>query len=460
MPSAIQRGEVWYVRFHDETGQRVSKRTNAKGRREAEALANELETDAERRRMGLAPKRMGAAITLGELCEWWLENRCPPASRKGARWRFTSRVLSFPIAALPLQHVTAARLEGHFFALEKLHPGQSVTINHVRANLRAAFNCARKAELWSGPNVAADTDPRKVPRRAYDTLSAEEVPRMLAFVPAHWRGFFAAAVFQGLRKGECAGLRKPDADLARDLLTIRASYDGETTKGGHADVVPIAPPFRPFIEAAMRSPGLYLFGDRAGKMRGPECDPQEVLRTVLGAAGLVTGYDHTCRRKSCRTGSKPHVEQHADKAPRKCPRCKMKLWPVPLARPIRFQDLRHSCATILLRSGVDAHRVQRILRHASITTTTGIYGHLLTEDLRGAFGAFTPTAPPVAPREPAEKMAASAEMGSNRGPSDSEQEKRGPDPLENLQRDPALFVERATGIEPATLSLGSSCSTS
>src|SRR6266550_5541430 len=39
----------------------------------------------------------------------------------------------------------------------------------------------------------------------------------------------------------------------------------------------------------------------------------------------------------------------------------------------------------MLRAGVDAHRVQRILRHASVTTTTtGTYGHLSLEDLRDA----------------------------------------------------------------------------
>jgi integrase len=41
------------------------------------------------------------------------------------------------------------------------------------------------------------------------------------------------------------------------------------------------------------------------------------------------------------------------------------------ARPMRFHDLRHTAATLMLRAGVDAHRVQRILRHASVATTTG-----------------------------------------------------------------------------------------
>ena len=42
-------------------------------------------------------------------------------------------------------------------------------------------------------------------------------------------------------------------------------------------------------------------------------------------------------------------------------------------RAIRLHDLRHSCATLLFAMGVDAATVQRILRHSSISVTTGTY---------------------------------------------------------------------------------------
>jgi excisionase family DNA binding protein len=51
---------------------------------------------------------------------------------------------------------------------------------------------------------------------------------------------------------------------------------------------------------------------------------------------------------------------------------------------MHFHDLRHSTATLLLRAGVDAHRVQRLLRHRDVRTTTTIYGHLDVDDLRAA----------------------------------------------------------------------------
>jgi hypothetical protein len=45
---------------------------------------------------------------------------------------------------------------------------------------------------------------------------------------------------------------------------------------------------------------------------------------------------------------------------------------------------------------VDPHRVQRVLRHASVTTTTGTYAHLAIEDLRDAVSKIGPR-----PLEPA-----------------------------------------------------------
>ena len=57
---------------------------------------------------------------------------------------------------------------------------------------------------------------------------------------------------------------------------------------------------------------------------------------------------------------------------------------------MRFHDLRHSVATLLLRERVDAHRVQRLLRHRDVKTTTGTYGHLVVGDLREAINLLPP----------------------------------------------------------------------
>lgn len=45
---------------------------------------------------------------------------------------------------------------------------------------------------------------------------------------------------------------------------------------------------------------------------------------------------------------------------------------------MRFHDLRHSAATILLAMGVPAKMVQELLGHSNITITLNVYGHVLS----------------------------------------------------------------------------------
>jgi integrase len=54
---------------------------------------------------------------------------------------------------------------------------------------------------------------------------------------------------------------------------------------------------------------------------------------------------------------------------------------------LRVHDLRHSCATLLFTMGVPPATVQRILRHSSITVTTGTYVDVIEAVQRDALGA-------------------------------------------------------------------------
>ena len=60
----------------------------------------------------------------------------------------------------------------------------------------------------------------------------------------------------------------------------------------------------------------------------------------------------------------------------------MKLWPKALVRPIRFPDLRHTTASLLLTAGASTAVMQRILRHSDPRITTEVYGHLVPDYLR------------------------------------------------------------------------------
>jgi len=81
------------------------------------------------------------------------------------------------------------------------------------------------------------------------------------------------------REGELLGLRKSDVDMVAGTIAVRRSYDdADTSKGGHADLIPIAAGLRSYLAEAMLSArGEYVFPDTEGRMRSRKTK----LRTVL-----------------------------------------------------------------------------------------------------------------------------------------------------------------------------------
>ena len=45
-------------------------------------------------------------------------------------------------------------------------------------------------------------------------------------------------------------------------------------------------------------------------------------------------------------------------------------------RRIRYHDLRHSCASLLLANGVPMKQIQEWLEHSDFSTTANVYAHL------------------------------------------------------------------------------------
>jgi integrase len=46
---------------------------------------------------------------------------------------------------------------------------------------------------------------------------------------------------------------------------------------------------------------------------------------------------------------------------------------------IRFQDLRHTCATLLFTRGVHPKVVSEVLGHSSVSSTLDVYSHMIPE---------------------------------------------------------------------------------
>jgi hypothetical protein len=130
MASVYLKRSTWYARFKDHAGAWRSQATKAANKTEPKRLALDLERLAERQRFGLEPLPSESTLTLGELCEWWLDERCPEPSRAGEGNRLSLHVLRTPLAALPIPQVTAAALDGRLRVsptCRRFHPATTLS---------------------------------------------------------------------------------------------------------------------------------------------------------------------------------------------------------------------------------------------------------------------------------------------------------------------------------------------
>jgi len=390
MASVWKKGPSWWVKYRDGRGVYQQVRTTAPTKTEARRLALELERTAERQRLGLEPLPSSSNGTLGELVEWWLENRCSDASRKIETSRLKTNVVQRPIGRVPMAQLRGSDVEDLLRTMEA-EGGAAESVEHVRRKLRAIINAAKGAKgplRFVGPNPITDGEdapkPRKIPKRSYKLLGADEVEPVLLACEPRWRAAMATAIYTGIRPGELMALRKEDVDLEAGLLLVTRSWERDRPKDGDAEVLPIAKPLRPYLQAAIAaSPSAWVFPRPDGKPHSRDVDLVKVLRRAIAAAGFLEGWDHVCRR--CKAGGvEGHTTRHPDDGERRCERCNMRLWPRAIPRPVRWYDLRHTTATLLLRDGVSLALVSRLLRHSDPKITMQRYGHLVAEDLRGA----------------------------------------------------------------------------
>src|SRR5256712_4723179 len=377
MAEPFQRDGKWYGRVKNAVGLwRNVILAEARTKAQARELQDALALKPRRQRDGLGPMPTDRAFTVGALLRWWLNTYVAGKTWAGREEdRFRLYFESTDLIRLPVVTLTSGRLE--LFLQHWSQKGLApASVNKMRAMVRTAFNRARRADLVNGQNPASDTKPGKVPKRAAAFLEPHEVPRLLGELSREDRPLVATALYAGLRKGELFGLQKRDVDLKRRLLTVRRSYDNDTTKGAREEAVPIAAALMSYLEAALdASKGTLLFPRADGEMRTEADKLGKRLRSALSRAGIVEGYLHLCRR--CKRNAAPHEEKHPDCQRRHGPKCKMLLWPKALPRRFRLHDTRHTTATLLLAAGVDLYAVARILRHSDPKITFETYAHLV-----------------------------------------------------------------------------------
>jgi integrase len=312
-----------------------------------------------------------ARLTVGRWLETWLKNMKPPStapktwiSYEGfVRLHLAPCLGDIRLKELQPQHVRD-------FMSQCLGTGLSPrTVKHLRDALRAALNQAIGDDLIQR-NVAARVKPPEMEPRALDVYTPAEARMLIEAARGHrLEALFTAATALGLRKGECLGLQWPDIDFARLALTVAHNLQrvkrvrrGDVVKAGEAKTERLL----------QRRPK----GKKIKSLRMPAAvaeallrhrDRQAEERRLAGSAWKGDGkYVFT---STVGTPIEPRQLDHEFKA----------LCDAARLRRIRFHDLRHSAASILIAQGVHPKAIQELLRHSSIQLTMDTYGHLFDE---------------------------------------------------------------------------------
>ncbi|MBI1946364.1 MAG: site-specific integrase [Deltaproteobacteria bacterium] len=376
---------AWWIQFRGEDQARswVSERSSEPTRRLALAAAHERERLAERRLRGLEPMPSAERPpTLAQACQRYVDvGLSGRPSQMNTRSLLMTHVAG-DIAATRLDKLSVQQLNRFFDA--KLTELQPKSVKGLRGTIRAAINYELTHGTWQGANPISKTKPIPVPKKLREWVRPHEVAALIDAIDPEDRALFVVAVTMGLRKGELLGLKKCDVNMPERSLVVRRSWDRDQTKGKHDDKLPIPAEAAPWIGLAIDSSTSDLvFPGPDGKMRSRHFKAAAMLRRALGRAGVVDGYDHVCRKRGC-----GHVERATDAEQRLCPTHAMKLWPKPIPKQIRFHDLRASCVSGLVASGVSIFAGAKILRHTDPKITAEVYARTDPNNLRAEIDAL------------------------------------------------------------------------
>ena len=239
-----------------------------------------------------------------------------------------------------------ARRRGRLHAVDLADPerkrARRATANRVLTVFKAALNFAyvegnaNNPETWRRVRPFRDVD---APRVRY--LNKAECQRLLHACPSAFRDLVRGALLTGCRYGELACLRVADYVSDAGVVLVHG------TKSGKYRHVPLTDEGREFFErlTAGRLGDAFMF---------------------LRADAMPWGRAHQVRpiNEAC---------THAKISP-----------------PIRFHDLRHTYASLLVMAGAPLYVVSTVLGHADLRMTLRHYAHLSADHVSESVRAHLP----------------------------------------------------------------------
>ncbi|MGG1661748.1 tyrosine-type recombinase/integrase [Brevibacillus sp. NRS-1366] len=244
----------------------------------------------------------------------------------------------------------------------------SSSIQYHHRVLKNIFNRAVEWKVIKSNPVASVQKPKVVYKEnlPYDESEVQTLLVALQRELFHWRMMITLALTTGLRLGELLGLEWKHVDLNNGVIEVLQSV-ASSTRG---DIV----------------------------LKEPKTKNSK--RKVSLPASVLTElqrYSLHCRKERLKIGDAWQGGEHSfvfSQAngtpfyPRSPYHWFRKFTKKHGLRHIRFHDLRHTSATLLISQGVHAKIISERLGHATISTTMNIYGHALRSADQAAADTF------------------------------------------------------------------------
>lgn len=204
-------------------------------------------------------------------------------------------------------------------------------------------------------NVCDAVDPPRVPKKEMQALTGEQAQQFLEAAQGDsLEALYVLALTTGMRRGELLGLKWTDLDLALGILQVKRTMSRLANKG-----FTVSEPKTAKSRRKIHLTQLAIEALKRHRIR------QNEARLAAGPAWDEQGWVF------CNTIGRP---LEAGNMLRRSFRPILIKAGLPM---IRFHDLRHSAASLLLSLGVHAKIVQELLGHSQIGLTLDTYSHVL-----------------------------------------------------------------------------------
>jgi integrase len=256
------------------------------------------------------------------------------------------------LGKLKLKNVTPAHVRGLY--REKLEVGLSPrTVQYIHVTLHKALKQA-VADGLIPRNATEAVRPPQVRKEEIRPLTAEQVKTLFEVVRGdRLESLYVLAVHTGLRQGELLGLKWGDVDLEAGTLQVRHTLT--TAKSGPMLTAPKTKGSRRTVKLSPTA-----LEDLRNHL-------ERQLREIDQAGDLWRENGLIFASESGEPLKRHYITTRQFK-----PLLKRAGLP-----QIRFHDLRHTCATLLLSKNVNPKVVSEMLGHAAIAITLDTYSHVL-----------------------------------------------------------------------------------